>query len=122
MDEIIQHYDSIMDNQYLITFLELNDSFFKDRNLLISHFGAYVFKVIFSISQQSHRKLILSKLVGLVCKRQELTSFHSSFNTNVTTNALLVIEEITNKWPTEMQSNTNQLLVIIRVLKIKKIN
>lgn len=106
--------------QYLITFLGLIDSLFKDRHLLISHFGPYAFKVIFSIDQQCNRKLILQKLVGLVCQHHEVTSFHPPTHNNVTTNALLIIEEITKNWSIEVQNLGN--LLMVRAFKIRNNN
>ena len=100
VEEIVQNFPIIL-NQYSKTFVTLIDNLFQDKQSQLSTLGGTSYQLIFGIENWD-RKLLLSKLVGYVCQRHDM---------DFTTNALISLTEINEKYPNEMQSNCHQLMV-----------
>lgn len=98
---------------------ELLDSFVRDKNPAISTFANVGYRLVFGI-ESCDRKVLLMRLVGFVCERNAhamalvdagMSSGKSASN-DITTNALMILSEINQKYPKEMKHNGLQILVI----------
>uniref|UniRef100_A0A7G3AIN6 Putative fanconi anaemia protein fancd2 nuclease n=1 Tax=Lutzomyia longipalpis TaxID=7200 RepID=A0A7G3AIN6_LUTLO len=98
-DVVAQFPEFVVDN--LGIFLEIADHLFRSKEK-IWEIGKVAFKFAFGIDA-CNRKVILSKLVGLVCEKTE---------PEVKTRALVMLSEIRVKYFTELQNNGMQLLLI----------
>lgn len=98
-DVVTQFPDFVV--EHLGIFLEIADHLFRSKEK-IWEIGKLAFKFAFGIDA-CNRKVILSKLVGLVCEKTD---------PEVKTRALLMLSEIRVKYFAELQNNGMQLLLI----------
>ncbi|XP_059622047.1 Fanconi anemia group D2 protein [Phlebotomus argentipes] len=98
-DVVLQFPDFVVEN--LGIFLEIADHLFRSKGK-IWEIGKLAFKFAFGIDA-CNRKVILSRLVGLVCEKTD---------PEVKTRALMMLSEIRGKYFTELQNNGMQLLMI----------
>lgn len=106
--------------EYSKVFFELIQTFAKDKTTEIAYFGSAAYRIAFGI-ENCDRKMLLSKLVAFVCERhaqslhdmEKTTAFVSncSLQNDTTTSALMILTEINQKYPIEMQRNGLQILV-----------
>lgn len=120
LEEAVQLFPTILLDYSKILF-ELLDSFARDKNAAIAGFAGAAYRIVFGI-ENCDRKLLLSKLIGFVYERHAQASSLSegccsnasaaTATTDITTNALMILTEINQKYPMEMQNNALQILVI----------
>lgn len=57
--------------------------------------------------------MLLSKLTAFVCEKRTVsaTNRDSGASVDITTNALMILQDINEKYPIEMQKNSYQILV-----------
>lgn len=119
LEETVQLFPTILLDYSKILF-ELLDAFARDKNAAISSFAGAAYRIVFGI-ENCDRKLLLSKLIGFVYERHaQATSLSegccsnasaTAATTDITTNALMILTEINEKYPIEMQNNGLQILV-----------
>lgn len=120
LEETVQLFPTIL-LEYSKIFFELLDAFARDKNAAISSFAGAAYRIVFGI-ENCDRKVLLSKLIGFVYERHaQATSLAdgccssvsaTTSATDITTNALMILTDINQKYPAEMQSNGLQILVI----------
>lgn len=119
LEETIQLFPKILLDYSKILF-ELLNAFFHDKNVAISSFAGAAYRIVFGI-ENCDRKVLLSKLIGFVYERHaQATSLAEGCcsiasatapTADITTNALMILTEINQKYPIEMQNNALQILV-----------
>lgn len=119
LQEAAKLYPTIL-LEYSKVFFELMQSFAKDKNAEIAHFGSAAYRIAFGI-ENCDRKMLLSQLVAFVCERhaQALNEMeknccfasNTSAQNDTTTSALMILTEINKQYPIEMQRNGLQILV-----------
>lgn len=118
LEETVRVLPTILLDSSIVLF-ELLDTFVRDKHPLIANFANVGYRLIFGI-ESCDRKVLLSRLVGFVCERNahavdtsastNRTNSHSDF----TTNALMILSEINQKYPNEMKHNGLQILVRLK--------
>ncbi|GAB0092727.1 Fanconi anemia group D2 protein [Sergentomyia squamirostris] len=100
LKDVVRNFpEFVVDN--LGIFLDIADHLFRNKEK-IWEIGKLAFKFAFGI-EASNKKMILSKLVGLVCEKTEA---------DVKTRALVMLSEIRTKYFAQLQNNGMQLLLI----------
>lgn len=119
LEETVQLFPTILLDYSKILF-ELLDAFARDKNVSISSFAGAAYRIVFGI-ENCDRKVLLSKLIGFVYERHAqattlsdgcCSTASSPTTIDITTNALMILTEINQKYPIEMQNNGLQILVI----------
>lgn len=119
LEETVKLFPTILMGYSKILF-ELLDAFARDKNTTMSCFASAAYRIVFGI-ENCDRKVLLSKLIGFVYERHAQASASvdgccaiasaASTTVDITTNALMILTEINQKYPTEMQNNGLQVLV-----------
>lgn len=100
LEETVYLFPSILIGHSKILF-EILDALIRDKNTTISHFAGSAYRIIFGIGN-CDRKVVLSKLIGCVYERRAAV--------DITTNALSILTEISQTYPTEMKQNSLQVI------------
>lgn len=117
LEETVHLFPTILIDYSKILF-ELLDAFARDKNIAISSFAGSAYRIVFGIDN-CDRKVLLSKLIGFVYERHAQTSTltdgsgvnATTATTDITTNALMILTEINQKYPAEMKQNSLQVVV-----------
>lgn len=119
LEETVRKFAVILLDYSKVLF-ELLDSFVRDKNSTISDFANTGYRLIFGI-ESCDRKVLLTRLVGFVCERNAhaLVMADASGAANktpqndLTTSALMILNDINQNHSAEMKYNGLQVLVSI---------